>query len=42
MEEYEAEMLRKNINKNKENNPEINLSNGEQKIFEEVINENLT
>ena len=42
MEEYEAEMLRKNINKNKENNPEINLSNGEQKIFEEVINEYLT
>lgn len=42
MEAYEAEALRKNINKNKENNPEINLSNGEQKIFEEIINEYLT
>ena len=36
MEEYEAEMLRKNINKNKENNPEINLSNGEQKYLKKL------
>ncbi len=42
IEMYEAETLRENINKNKENNPGINLSNGEQKIFEEIINEYLT